>query len=374
MHAKTLSRVRLAGFSFLMLILALNRVGSGQTLANKSATEDTSLFLSTAQLEEEYAKARGAIQAQDWVQALVALEMVLAANPNYRDANALLVTARHSLERDSTEARRARMYVEGMKAKRAGEFERAREELRTLVREQKNYRDAAKQLAVLEQQLQTKPAPSASPAEIVVEVPVDSLLFRARQAVAQQDWNNAAAFYEKLETLDPANLKLRQEAEQARVQLLIAQTGLARVEAHGAALPWLELTILVCCLLLFVLLLFLAFSLRMRVRYYLRREEFRRAAQVYENALQRKPQHFKLYPPLAEIYLRDNRTDAAAMKIFKTILDLNLPTKEREAITTLVHNQAKPGMPSNTETVHALEAAVRNARDQAERSSASPAA
>ncbi len=374
MHVKNLFRARCGGFSFLLLVLALHSAGRGQTTANTIATEDTSQFLSAAQLDEEYAKARRALHAQDWVHAMVALEMVLASNANYRDAQALLVAARHGLEQDSTAARRARIYVEGMKAKRAGDLERAREELRLLVREQKNYRDAARQLAALEQQVQTRTSQPAAPAEIVVEVPVDSLLFRARHATGQQDWNQAAALYDKLEALDPTNLQLRQEAEQVRVQLLIAQTGLARVEARGSAPPWWELAIFASCLLLFALLLFLAFSLHLRARYYMKRGALRRAAQVYENALQRKPQRFNLYPLLAEIYLRDNRTDASAMKIFKAVLDLNLPTPAREAITAVVSNQAKPGMSRNPETLHALEAAVRNARDQEERAGNLPAA
>lgn len=367
MHAKTNSCfLPLLPWLLLVLALCICATGKAQTQVPViAAAEDTSQFLSATELEEEYALARRALQAQDWVRALVALEMVVATNPNYREANEMLITARRGLEKDSTEARHARTYVAGMKAKRAGDLNHARAELLALTREQSNYRDAATQLAAIEHELQTRQA--APENQIAGEVSTDSLLLHARAAAKQEDWKAAAALYAQLEALDPENLKLRREAERARVHLLIAQTGLARVEARGTALPWLQLTIFVCCLLLFVLLLYLAFSLRVRVRYYIKRNELRRAAQVYENALQRKPQRFNLYAPLAEIYVRANRTDAAAMKVFKTILDLNLPTKERAAIAAMVSNQAKPGSANNTEVVHALEAVVRNAREQEER-------
>lgn len=369
MHAKINSRF-LPLLPRLLWVFAffVCAAGKAQTHApTTAASEDTSQFLSATELEEEYALARRALQSQDWVRALVALEMVLATNPNYREANEMLIAARRGLEKDSTEARHARTYVAGMKAKRAGDLNHARAELLALTREQNNYRDAAKQLAAIEHELQTQTPQAAPENNIASEVSTDSLLIYARDAAARKDWKAAAALYAKLEALDPENLKLRREAERARVQLLIAQTGLARVEARGTKLPWLQFTIFICCLLLFVLLLYLAFSLRVRVRYYVKRNELRRAAQVYENALQRNPQRFNLYAPLAEIYVRANRTDAAAMKIFKTILDLNLPAKERQAIATLVSNQAKPGSANNTEVVQALAAVVRNAREQEER-------
>ncbi len=357
-------RVGLASFFFLSSAhgLAQNRNLVAQTQTRNrplaAASADTSEFLSAAEIEEEYAIARSALNSRDWVRALVALEMVLASNPNYRDADKMLVTARRGLEQDSTEARLARSYVEGMKAKRAGDYQRARQELRAVNQEQQNYRDVAAQLAEIEREL---PPPQTVSNDNVLEVPADSLYALARAAAAQQDWKKAAALYSKLEAADPENLKLRKQAERARVNLLIAQTGLARVEAKGRGWGWLQMAFFIGVILLLALVLLLAFSLQLRVGYFLKHGELRRATQLYESALQRDPKRLKLYPPLADLYVRTQRTDAAAMKIFKALLQSNLFTPHRKAIAAIVAQNANT---TSAQDVEALETALRNAREK----------
>lgn len=298
------------------------------------AVEDSSQFLSRAELEEQYAVAKSALRSRDWVQALVALEMVLASNPDYRDANSMLAVARRGVEQDSAEARVARNYVAGMKAKREGDFARARQALRAVNQEQKNFRDAAAQLAELERELQTQPQRPQN--DFVLEVSADSLHAAARAAAAQEDWRKAAELYSQLEALEPENLALRKQAEQARVNLLIAQTGLARVEAGGRERDELQIALFIGVIFTLVPVLLLAFSFQLRLRYFLKRGELRRAAQLYESVLQRAPQRLKLYPPLADLYLRLQRTDPAAIKVFKAVQQLNLPTPHRAAIDAIL--------------------------------------
>ncbi len=333
------------------------------TPSTRAAVEDTSQFLSAKEIEEEYAFARSALDSRDWVRALVALEMVLASNPSYREANELLIAARRGLEQDSTEARLARFYVKGMQAKRAGDYNQARQTLRAINQAQSNFRDVAAQLEELERELQTPLR--ARDDSFVLEVPADSLQATARVAVAQQEWKKAAAIYSQLEAWDPENLTLRKEAEKARVNLLIAQTGLARVEAQSRGRHWRQMALLMSCILVLLLLLALAFSFQLRVRYFLLRGRLRRAAQLYESALLRAPQRFKLYPPLADLYVRTHRTDAAAMKVFKTIQQLNLPTPHRAAIDALVAQPSPTPSIASVEDLQALVAAVRERNEQA---------
>lgn len=331
------------GFALLFFLLSTNTALSvqarkqnaarGRVDSVRVAAEDSSQFLSANELEEQYAVAHSALQSHDWVQALVALEMVLASNPNYRDTNSMLVRARRGVEQDSTEARVARNYVAGMKAKRQGDYAAARRALRAVQQEQKNFRDAAAQLAEIERELQAQLLPQN---DFVLEVSADSLREAARTAAAQEDWKKAAQLYSQLEALEPENLALRKQAEQARVNLLIAQTGLARVEAGGRERDKLQIALFIGVILTLVPVLLLAFSFQLRLRYFLKRGELRRAAQLYESVLQRAPQRFKLYPPLADLYLRLQRTDPTAIKVFKAIQQLNLPTPHRAAIDAIL--------------------------------------
>jgi hypothetical protein len=352
------------------LFADLQKGGSTQSQAERAgadfsrAAEDTSQFLSAKEMEEQYALARSALKSRDWVQALVALEMVLAADANYRDANDLLLAARRGLEQDSTEARLARLYVQGMRAKREGDLNQARQALRTLAQTQGDFRDVAAQLAEVEREAEAALRTEVQSA--VLEVPADSLHTMARIAVARQDWRKATALYSELEALEPENLALRKEAEKARVNLLIAQTGLARVEARSGERLRLQMALFIGCIFLLLVLLALAFSFQLRVRYFLLRGRLRRAAQLYESALLRAPQNFKLYPPLADLYLRTQRTDPAALKVLKTIQHLNLPTPHRAAIDAFVAQTSPNASLASAKNLQTPEAIARAERENNE--------
>ncbi len=316
--------------------------------------EDTSPLLNAEEIEEEYARARFAIKTHDWAQALVALEMISASHPDYRNVNELTAAARLGLEQDTTETRLARFYVDGIKAKRAGDLNRARQALLAVDELAPDFRDTAQLLAEIERELQ--PQSSAPALEIVIEVPIDSLYPAVEAALARKDWKAAVAIFNELETLDPENHELRKQADQARANLLIEQFGLARVEARSNSPHLLKCVTIISAMLSLPLFMGIALSSRCRARYYLMRGNHRRAEQVYENLLLRAPARVKIYPALAALYLRSGRTDATAMKTFKTILHLNLPTPNRGRIDALVSQNAMTYHEHNLAALQVLEA------------------
>ncbi|NUO78519.1 hypothetical protein HUU05_00455 [candidate division KSB1 bacterium] len=316
--------------------------------------------MNTAEIEKEYALAQFALKSHDWVQALVALEMIAAANPNYRDANEMLIAARQGMEQDSTEAKLARYYVQGLKAMRAEDWVLAWESFQDVKALHPGFRDTDTLLAKVERELQT--LRNAMISDIVIEVPVDSLFPAATAALRREDWQTAVTLLAKLEALYPLDHELRKQAEQARANLLISQLGLSHVDAKDHNERIFEIVLFAGSALALPLLLGLALSSRLRARYYLLRGKPRRAAQIYESVLQRAPERIKLYPTLAHLYLRTGRTDAAAMKVFRTVLQYNLNTPHREQINALIAQTVKPSRENNREAVLALAAVVESKR------------
>jgi len=89
-------------------------------------------------------------------------------------------------------------------------------------------------------------------------------------------------------------------------------------------------------LIVFSLLVFAALSPMTRARIHLWKNDYVSAAQIYENVLAKHPQRFRVYPPLANLYLLMGRKDEAAMEVYKAILQLNLPMRHRERIDEIL--------------------------------------
>jgi hypothetical protein len=96
-----------------------------------------------------------------------------------------------------------------------------------------------------------------------------------------------------------------------------------------------------------------------RARIHLWRGNPDAAAKIYESKLQRNPRKMKLYLPLANIYLKMQRKDESAMKIYKTILQLNLATEEREKFSEIVAQKYLAEGRTDAEVIEVLESALK---------------
>lgn len=96
-----------------------------------------------------------------------------------------------------------------------------------------------------------------------------------------------------------------------------------------------------------------------RARIHLWRGNPAAAAKIYEHKLQQNPQKVKLYLPLANIYLKMQRKDENAIKIYKTILQLNLATEEREKFSEMVAQKYLAEGRTDAEVIEVLETALK---------------
>jgi tetratricopeptide (TPR) repeat protein len=97
-----------------------------------------------------------------------------------------------------------------------------------------------------------------------------------------------------------------------------------------------------------------------RTAFHMWRKNYLAAAGVFEKLLERHPQKIQHYAPLAELYLRLGRNDKHALRVYKTVLQLNLPTRRRDEINALVaQNYLNEGR-MDTDAIEVLEVALKS--------------
>lgn len=115
----------------------------------------------------------------------------------------------------------------------------------------------------------------------------------------------------------------------------------------------------VATLILLPVLGLLVFSSEKRANYYLWRKNYPAAANLLEKMLARHPEKAGLYAPLAELYLRLGRDDERALKVYQTVLRLNLPTRRREEINAALAQKYLAEGRTDSEVIEVLENALK---------------
>lgn len=101
------------------------------------------------------------------------------------------------------------------------------------------------------------------------------------------------------------------------------------------------------------------FSPMSRANYHLWRKNYLAAAQIFEKLLARHPQRAHLYTPLAESYLQLGRNDERAVKVYKTVTQLNLPTRKRDEINAVLAQKYLAEGRTDPEVIEVLENALK---------------
>jgi len=173
---------------------------------------------------------------------------------------------------------------------------------------------------------------------VAKEAALDSLYVVALAAVKREDWNEAVINFQKIRLARPTYRNVDALFSKARTKLLSAVDTAETISIERPS-PF-ALAALALIMSGSFLTGFAFFSPAYRARYRAWRGNDRAAALIYESLLARKPSRLKHYPALAEIYLRLDRRDGTAVKIYKRILELNLPTSRRAEINAIVATRA----------------------------------
>jgi len=129
----------------------------------------------------------------------------------------------------------------------------------------------------------------------------------------------------------------------------------ASARSGDKASPFLYMVGVLSALIILPVLGFLFFSPMARARIQLWRADYETAARIYENVVAKHPQRWRVYPALANLYLQMGRKDEAAMKVYKTISQLNLPIRHRERIDEALGNNQPHASLLDSDAIDKLE-------------------
>ncbi|MDZ7267951.1 MAG: tetratricopeptide repeat protein [candidate division KSB1 bacterium] len=311
------------------------------------------------EVEQKYTEGLAALRASDWLGAIAAFERVLELKPDYGEVSQQLAEARRRLDQENTEEVLARYYGEGLSAMRRGDLGRCLVAFEKVRRLDPNYREVAELLAQVESEIQNQrlagmmPVPAPGTA-----TRVDSLYDTALRFMQQNEWKQAVVTLEKLRILAPNHAEINRLLAQARLNLSFLEAEMASVDARNDTSRVLTTAGMLVAIILVPMLSFLILSPSARARLHLLLGDFPRAARLYERLLAQKPSRVHLYPVLANIYLLAGRRDENAMKIYKTVLQLDLPLQNREQINAMFTQHYLANGRSDSETIKALESAL----------------
>ena len=216
----------------------------------------------------------------------------------------------------------------------------------------------------------TRPAqPTQSRVEVVTSYArLDSLYQSALAAMNKADWQQAAFNLEKIQLLQPNYREVVDLLAQTRVNLALAGKPEAAAESQQSGGASVFVGGAIAALGVFFALIVLPFigvvlvSPTVRVRYHIFRGQYAEAAQIYEKLLARRPNRKKLYPTLANLYLRLGRRDEAALKVYEMALQLDIAERKREEINSIVSNNYLTKGRTDARAIEVLEDALKAER------------
>jgi len=265
----------------------------------------------------EYTAGLTALAGQNWTRAILAFEQVLELNPDYLEAKAKLAEAQTQLKRENSETVAARYYADGVAAVERQDLGAALAAFEKVSEISPNYREVAKRLKQIENQLQQTAA--SSPASPAVTSQVETLYSEAQAAMVQQDWMQAVIRLETVQVLQPNYRDVIELLVQSRVKLGLASQQNAASEEPGNGMA---VAGIVIAAIVLPLLGIAAFSSTFRARYYLLRGNHGAAARIFERLLAKHPERAKLNSTLvntlSNYYLLSGRTDNRALEIYET--------------------------------------------------------
>lgn len=225
------------------------------------------------------------------------------------------------------EEKSKQLYERGMAYIAAREWRAALTAFKELRNLNPGYKDVNAELTKIKIALTVKQSTSA----------IDSAYQSGLLALQNGDWLQAVVAFERVGMQQADYKDVNRKLADAKFNLA-RKTGQATTKKSASSsktILWVGVTV---ALFLLPAIWALIFIPGLRAHLLLLQGQYQRAAEIYEQILEKRPEKVKLYPILANIYLLEDRRDEASIKIFEAILKLNMLTNKRDEITSLVAN------------------------------------
>lgn len=308
----------------------------------------------TQMIELEYAAGEEALSNRNWTRAIIAFEKVLELAPEYSEARKKLAQANRGLQEASAETIVNQFYVDALAAMERGDLTSALAALEKVRHLNPNFKDTQTLMAKIEGELQSQQAVPSAPLNDYYQALYDDAI----KSLDDKNWMQAILTLEKLRVLKPddpniinllsharANLKLASSSDRNR-----SKTRYSSMVYFGGALA---------AIVILPALGYLLFSAPSRARWQFLRGNYLAAAQIYERYLTQHPNKVKLYVKLANIYLISGRDDDRALKVFKTLINLNLAPHIHPQINSILAQKYLTTGANNSEAIAVLESALK---------------
>jgi len=277
------------------------------------------------ELEVIYQRGMQHLDAGEWEAAIAAFGKIYAADSGYRDVARRLTESRNQLQASRQTASKQRLYDEARSAMEQGDWNAALELLDQLLTLEPGYKDA---VALLRQ------------AQAALDVPADwpqNFYEQGIRFMEQEKWQDARIALEKVVAVD---------SNYQNVQNLLAETN-ARLKpktfpekaSDEQIAGWkIALGILVGLFLsgLGGVAAVLWLQTRMLGAFYFKRQQFTKAARVFEKIRQQNTGDAANNLRLAEIYFRQKREDEPAIRVYESVILNDLATPIKSEISTIV--------------------------------------
>lgn len=280
-------------------------------------------------IETYYEEGLVAYRQGKWVNAIVAFEKVKELNPNFKDVNTRIREVQSKLDREDENLVLSRYYSQGIEALAADDWRKAIASFERVLQVDPNYRDVTSKLKEARIGLES-------------EQEMDKIHSYYTNGLAEfnrGEWLKAIIEFEKVNELDPQFKDIGEKIAQAKANLQASDRNMIVQETKATdSKRFVTIGAIITAIIVPVISLLL-FSPTTRAKFLLLQGKYDRASRIYEQLLYKRPEKIKLYITLANIYLIDNRIDEAAIRVYETVLQMNISPQLKQRVTSIVQRR-----------------------------------
>jgi len=343
------------------------------------------------ELDDSYNRALGFINSKDWKNAILTLERIVQVDSNYKDASSRLTFARSNLSRSLQSSEYEKLLEQGIADYNRGDWNQALvsfERVRAWDANFKNVtqyyqntlvklRSAENDHLKMQYYQQGKNHLAAGENEMAIEVftklmeldsnfrDVVSLRDRAYsqldeksreehfyalyaeglEHLRKEEWLQATVVFEEAKHINPGDTLLLQKLAEAELKLkeatmanAVMQQEVNRQQEPASKSNYLWLFGVIAAAIALPTVFVLKSPTRKAAMYF-KRGDYQNAALLYETLLLKSPYNTKMHLALATVYLKMDRNDGPAQKIYSMALQQKLDPYIRKEINQKMSSQ-----------------------------------